>query len=215
MTVKDDHLITKLTSGPCLMGALIAFSFESNSVKDNIPGLCIKLFSPDWWIQHSFHLGFRWITGPAGSEVSLIEHKLYVWFHILYKNMYDMWNHTYSLSAPKIYSTLIAVSFIALVRRNNHTNIWLKIERKDLYLQVKTAPLMLCELLWEIVKRWAAYRVQPPAPFLHGSVHVNFIPSCQLCPLVSNAIEGAHHGLSQQQSSNVEFVGSVVPFCMS
>lgn len=41
--MKDDHAITKLTSGPCLMCAMIAFS--SCQTKDSVPDVCIWPFS--------------------------------------------------------------------------------------------------------------------------------------------------------------------------
>lgn len=75
------------------------------------------------------------------------------------------------------------------------SNIWLKTGRKDkwsvLTIENCTADAFVRYSDFVKGKKLAFHRGKPLAPRLHGSVHVNLIPSLVVdCILVSNAIKG-------------------------
>ncbi len=206
LTMKDDHPVTKLTSGPCLMGSLIAFSSRQTRWRA-MSQVCVFGFfsqtdgfdSTSTWDSDGLHSlqGQRSAPPNTNCMCGVIHPEVAKFFR--YLNWFLLkrsWNNRHLNNYPS-----------SSMCRNYHANIWLKIERKDLYLQVKTAPLALFVRYSEIVQRWAFHRVQPPALCLHGSVHVNFIPS-----LAVDYVPWCQ--MPSKESSNVLFGGSVFPLCV-
>lgn len=145
--MKDDPPITKLTSGPCLIWCFDCLRFKSNLMKDDGPGLCIWLFFSK---TDGFNTASSWLNYAACRVRGQPHWTQTVLSHVMLHNTPFQISALIPAQVLQKQSVLkTTFSLLACAGRNHYTNIWLKIERNNLYLQVKTAQLTL---FWDIQK---------------------------------------------------------------
>lgn len=208
LTVKDDHPVTKLTSGPRLMGALIAFSSRQTWWRAMAQVCVFGVFSQ----TDGFNTASTWDSDGLRSlqgqrSASLNANCMCGFTHPkVAKQSFSGYLNWFLLKCSKNNQYLNNCESSSMCR-NDHTNIWLKIERKDLYLQVKTAPLAL---LWDIQKLCKDELFTECSLQLFVSMGQSMWTSFLHLRSTTSLGVKCH----QRKSSNVFFVGSVFPLCV-